>query len=349
MTSTTMQRGMSLVELLVALVVALLVSLAATGGAMVFTASQRQGVGTGGAAISASTALAVLRDDVAAAGLGFFGDSQFLCSRLNLSVDTTVLLDNAEFTPVEVTAEGSNSRIDVVYATEVSSGTNVLLNAPAAAASAALRSLLPVNVGQAVLLAPDTPGVAPCTVRTITANTAATFDKAQLIEYGNQSTARFNRAAFTVNPTYPDKGRVTLLGDLRWSRYRLDGTDLVLQRPLGGADVVLARNVMALRAEYGLADEGKTALAAWQVASGASWAALDPARLARVRALRVGIVTRSTQPEKPNSAGECEATPVLPQLFGDDITPDVADWKCYRFRTAVAVVPLRNLVMGTAK
>jgi type IV pilus assembly protein PilW len=316
---------------------------------MMFNASQRQGISSGGAAIGSSTAMTVLRDDLAAAGLGFFGDSQFLCSRLNLSVGTTKLLDDAEFTPVEVTAEGNNSRIDVVYATEVTSGTNVLLDAPSEAGSAALRSLLPVNAGQAVLLAPETPGASPCTVRTVTANTAATFDKAQLIEYGNDGSAKFNRAAFAVTPLYPDKGRVTLLGDLRWSRYRLDGTNLVLQRPLGGDDVVLARNVMALRAEYGLADEGKTALAAWQVASGASWASLDPARLARVRALRVGIVTRGAQPEKPNNAGECEATPVLPQLFGDDIAPDVADWKCYRFRTAVVVVPLRNLVLGTAK
>jgi type IV pilus assembly protein PilW len=345
--NNAISRGMSLVELLVALVVALLVSLAATGGAMMFTASQRQGVSAGGAAVGATTALTVLRDDVAAAGLGFFGDSRFLCNRLNLSVGTTVLLDNAEFTPIEITAEGTNARIDAIYATEIASGTNVLLNAPTTAGSAALRSLLPVAAGQAVLLAPATAGADPCVVRTVTANTAALLEQPQLIEYANQADARFNRAAFTTNVTYPDRGRVTLLGDLRWSRYRLDGTNLVLQRPLGGADVVLARNVMALRAEYGLADAGQTALVAWQPASGASWAALNPNTLARVRALRIGVVTRSTQPEKPNSLGQCEATTVLPQLFDADIAPDVADWQCFRYRTSVVVVPLRNLVMGT--
>jgi len=336
--------GLSLVELMVGIVIALLVSLTATSGAMLFTATQRQGIGTGGTLISAGTALAALRDDVSAAGLGFFGDSQFLCRRLNLSVDTTVLLNGVDFTPVSITSEAAGDRIDVLFATDVSSGANVLLNAPATSGSAPLRSLLPVSVGQAVLLAPATPGD-PCVVRTVTANTAAGVDSPQSIEYANVSTARFNRAAFTTNPTYPDRGRVTLLGDLRWSRYRLVGTDLVLERPLGGDAVVLARNVIAFRAEYGLADAGTTALASWQAATG-GFATLTPANLPRVRALRIGLVTRSTQREKPNTAGDCEASAAMPTLFGAAVTADVADWQCYRYRSAMLVVPLRNLVLG---
>jgi len=338
------RRGLSLVELMVGIVIALLVSLTATSGAMLFTSSQRQGIGTGGALVNAGTALAALRDDVAAAGLGFFGDSTFLCRRLNLSVNTTLLLDGTNFTPVSITQEAAGDRIDVVYATDVSSGTNVLLNAAATAGSAPLRSLLPVNVGQAVLLAPATAGE-PCVVRTVTANTAATLDLPQVVEYANVSTARFNRVAFTTNPTYPDRARVTLLGDLRWSRFRLVGTDLTLERPITGESVVLARNVIAFRAEYGLADAGTTALAAWQPASGA-FAALAPTSLPRVRALRIGLVTRSTQREKPNSAGNCEATAAMPTLFGAAVTADVADWQCYRYRSTMLVVPLRNLVLG---
>jgi type IV pilus assembly protein PilW len=337
-------RGLSLVELMVGIVIALLVSLTATSGAMLFTATQRQGIGTGGSMISAGTALSALRDDVSAAGLGFFGDSQFLCHRLNLSVDTSVLVNGANFTPVSITAEADGDRIDVLYATDVSSGANVLLNAAASAGSAPLRSLLPVSVGQAVLLAPATAGD-PCVVRTVTANTPAVLDTAQMIEFANVSTARFNRAAFTTNPTYPDRGRVTLLGDLRWSRYRRVGTELRLERPLGGGAVVLARNVMAFRAEYGLANAGTTALAAWQPASGA-FASLTPANLPRVRALRIGMVTRSTQREKPNAAGNCEATAAMPTLFDSAVTADVADWQCYRYRTVTLVVPLRNLVLG---
>jgi type IV pilus assembly protein PilW len=68
--------------------------------------------------------------------------------------------------------------------------------------------------------------------------------------------------------------------------------------------------------------------------------------LPRVRALRIGMVTRSPQREKPNAAGNCEASTAKPQLFGAEVEPDVSDWACYRYRTAIVVVPLRNLVMG---
>lgn len=340
-------RGLTMVELMVSIVIALLVSLTAAGGAMVFTSSQRQGVAVGGATVSSGTALAALRDEIAAAGLGFFGNANFLCSRLNLSVDTTVVLNGATFSPVNITAEGTNSRVDVVYGTEVMSGTNVLLNGTATLASAPLRSLLPVAVGQAVLLAPAAAGD-PCVVRTITANNPAVLDTPQSVEFSNVTTARYNRAVFTTNTTYPDQARITLLGDLRWTRFRLDGTNLLMQRPLGGADVILARNVVAFRAEYGLADAGTTALASWQAASGASWAAMTPANLPRLRALRIGVVTRSMQPEKPNTAGNCEATTAMPTLFDVAVVSDVDDWQCYRYRSSIVVVPLRNLVLGVA-
>jgi type IV pilus assembly protein PilW len=339
---TRRARGLSIIEVMVGMVVALLVGIAATGGAAMFTASQRQGIGTGGAQLNAGSALANIRDDAASAGLGFFGDSRFLCQRMNFSVAGAALLDGTSFTPVNVTAEAAGDRLDIIYATQVASGANVLLNASTAGATADLRSLLPVSVGQAVLLAPDTPGD-PCLVRSVTAITASTIDLPQVLTFANTGT--HNQAVFTTNVTYPDKGRITQLGELRWSRYRRDGTDLRYERPMGGAAVVLARNVMAFRVQYGTAAAGTTALETWQDASG-GWATLTPALMPRVRALRIGLVTRSAQPEKRNAAGNCEATTTTPQLFGANITPDVTDWQCYRYRNAITVVPLRNLVMG---
>lgn len=344
------QRGVSIVEVMVGMVVALLVGLAATGSALMFSASQRQGIGTGGSLINASTALTALRDDVAAAGLGFFGDRQFLCSKLNLSVGAAVVRDGTDFAPLNVTAEAAGDRIDIVSATQVAAGANVLLNAATTGASAALRSLLPVSAGQAVLLAPAAPGD-PCLVRTVTGVTASTDDTPQMLEFAASAATgvslAHNLGTFTTNPTYPDKGRVALLGGLNWTRYRLQGTDLRLERPLGGDPVVLVRNVVAFRAEYGRssAAAGSTTLETWD--DSASVPAMSASGLPRVRALRVGLVTRSPQAEKPNPAtGLCEATATMPTLFGAAVTSDVTDWQCYRYRSAIVVVPLRNLVMG---
>lgn len=339
-------RGLSIIEVMVGLVVALLVGLAAVGSATMFMAAQRQGIGTGGSLINASTALGAVRDDASVAGLGFFGDSRYLCNRLNLSNGAAVIQDGVPFTPLRVTRDGADDRIDVVYGTQVASGANVLLNTASTGADAELRSFLPVTVGQAVLLAPPTAGD-PCMVRTVTAVVDSTIDDPQRLTFA--ATGDFNKAAFATPVTYADRGRVALLGQLRWARYRLQGTELRLERPLAGDPVVLVRNVMAFRAQYGItnAGAGSTGLESWQSATG-GFASLDAATLPRVRALRIGLVTRSPQAEKPNAAGACEATTAMPTLFGEATTADLAEWRCYRYRTSIVVVPLRNLVMGLA-
>lgn len=338
------QRGISIVELMVGIVVALLVGVAAAGSAMMFTASQRQGIGTGGTTVNVGTVMAALKNDAANAGLGFFGDSQFLCNALNLSVNALLVADNASFAPLRITNEGANDRIDVVYSSRVQAGANVLLNKASAGDTAELMSLLPVGVGQAVLMAPATPGD-PCVVRTVTANTPSTAVTPQVLTFG--AAGKHNAAAFTTAVTYPERSRLAVLGELRWHRYRVIDGNLVLEQPMGGETAVLARNVIGFRAQYGITDgaAGSTTIDTWQDADG-GFAALDSATIGRVRALRMGIATRSPQREKPDSAGNCVASDAKPQLFGADVEPDVADWQCYRYRTANAVLPLRNLVMG---
>ena len=338
------QRGVSIVELMVGMVIALLVSLAAGGSAMMFTASQRQGVGAGGVGLGAASAMAALKNDAALAGLGFFGDSSYLCGQLSLSVDATLKSDGAAFTPVRITTGDDGDTIDIVYGERVESGANVLLNADSDGTSAEVMSLLPVTAGQAVLLAPATAG-GDCLVRTVTAVTASTDTTPQTLTFG--AAGKYNQGDFTVDPSFAERDRITLLGDVNWNRYRRVGNTLVLDRPLTNATAVLARDVIALRAQYGIsaAAAGSTTLEDWQDASG-TFATLDAATLPRVRALRIGIVTRSPQREKPNADGDCEASLAKPQLFGTEVELDVADWQCYRYRTSTVVVPLRNLVLG---
>jgi len=343
------QRGLSIIELMVGIVVAMLVGLAAAGSAIVFTAAQRQGIGAGGAGLSASTALAAIKNDVALAGLGFFGDSTYLCEELAFSVAGDVLVDGADFAPVQITAEASGDDvIDVVYADRIESGANVLLKTASDGTSAETQSLLPVEANQAVLLTPAD-GSGTCLVRTVTAVAASTEDTPQTLTFDN--TGKHNQAAFSVAPTFAERDRIALLGELRWNRYLRVAADntLVLERPMdGNARAVIARNVIGLRAQYGIAAAaaGSTTLEDWQDATG-GFAALDAATLPRVRALRLGIVTRSPQKEKPNADGDCEASLAKPELFGVTVEPDVVDdWQCYRYRSTVVVVPLRNLVLG---
>lgn len=347
------QRGLSIIELMVGMVISLLVGLAAAGAALSFSASQRQGIGTGGAMLNASTALAAIRDDIASAGLGFFGDRNYLCEKLNLSVGDVALLNGGDFLPLRITAVSGGIEIDIVWGLQVASGANVLLNKSTdGSASAEVRSLLPVSNGQAVLIAPPTPGI-PCLVRTVTGVAASTDTTPQTLTFGN--VGKYNKVTFASMPAYavndyPDIGRVALLGDLHWSRYMLTGTTLQLQRPMEGTTVDLMSNVIAFRAEYGVASAtpGSTALESWTPPTG-DFATLSSTTLKRVRAVRVGMVTRSAQPERPDSSGTCRASSSKPKDPFDssvEITPDVSDWQCYRYRTSVVVVPLRNFLIG---
>lgn len=337
------QRGLSIVELMVGMVVALIVSLAASGSAVMFTASQRQGIGVGGASVNVANVMAALKNDAATGGLGFFGDSRYLCSTLNLGKGAVVHWDGTAFAPVRVTSDGAADRVDVLQSTRIEAGAHVRLAQPSDGSAAAVSSFLPAAVGDAVLLSPEVAGL-PCSVRTVTANVAATETTPQQLTFA--AGGEHNAAGFSANPTY-DVGGVTLLGQVRWQRYRMVANTLVLERPLDGTSAVLLRNVIGFRAQYGVSAVGgaTSTLEQWVDATGA-FAALDAASINRVRAVRIGVVVRSPQIEKRNAAGVCEASDAKPRLFGVEIEPDVSDWQCWRYRSIVVVVPMRNMMMG---
>lgn len=337
--------GLSLVELMVALVIGLMISLAAGITAQVFMASQRQGVGVAGGSLSAASSLAALKNDVAAAGLGFFGNNNFVCSTLNFGVAGVPVSDGAAFSPVRATRVGANDQLEVIYANAVTGGAAVKLAAPSTGTAATMDTLLPVTPGQAVLMSPNTVG-APCLVRRVTATVAPTPTAKQVVTFGGA--ADYNSTAFATPPAFADDAMVTLLGDLNWNIYSLVGTDLTLTRRITGATAVLMRNVIGFRVEYGTSSvaAGSTTLETWEEPTGA-WATVDDTNMRQVRAIRVGIVVRSPQPEKVNDVtGVCEASAAKPQLFGNVIEPDVVDWQCYRYRTQIVVVPMRNVIYG---
>ncbi len=336
-------RGISLIELMIGLAIGLLVSLAALSSLRVFSASQRQGTVASGGVLNAGAALGVLKNDVAAAGMGFFDGRLPLCSTLNLSVGATAVIDGTAFAPITISRVLTQDQLDVFYATDVAAGVPLALLATSDGSRSDTLSTLPTAVGQAVLLAPAATGL--CTVRSVTAITPATAISAQILSFGNAGT--HNQVAFTTTGSYPAGARVSQLGTLRWHRYRIVDNNLVLEQPLLGRSAVLARGVVALRVQYGASNVGGSTLTGWFGPTDTGWGAVTPANIGQLRALRVGLVGRHPQKDKPDPvSGECIASSSKPVLFGTTVEPDVSDWKCYRFHTATLVVPLRNMVWG---
>ena len=280
---------------MVSLVIALLVSIAATGAAIFFDASQRQGVGTSVATVGVSNALAAMKEDASQAGLGFLGASSFKCTELNYSVGDFIVASST-FSPLVVTRDGQGlDQLDVAY------GTHVALS--------------------------QAPG---------SSNTACTV----------QSVSSLNRATFASPATdiEEDQGFV-------WHRYRVAGSDLVVDRLDGQSPpVAVVRNVVAFRVQYGVAAAPasptaprNTTVIDWTDATG-SWSTLTPGTIGQVRALRVGIVTRSANAEKADAAGSCSASSNIPTPLGGLVALSPRDPRaCFRYRLDTAVIPLRNV------
>lgn len=344
-------QGMSIIEMMVGLVVGLLVSLAAVNSAQLFLAAQRQSVGVGSGSANMASTLASIKADVTNGGLGFFGNTGFLCTKLNLSLNGVVAANNANFAPVRITRVGTDDVLDVMYGSDVSAGAGVKTSGDSNGTSVTLKNYLPVIAGQSVLLSS---GVGtPCVLRTVTVTPAApTFTVKESLTFGN--TGQYNQGTFSTNPTYTDGSLVTLFGNPIWNRYSLNAGALQMTNVMTGATVTLLRNVIGFRVEYGVAaaasslqDGSRSPLSAWQKSTDVGWTSVDNTNIQLIKAVRIGVVTRSAQREKVNpQTNACEASAAMPAVFGNTVTPDVTDWQCYRYRTQVVVAPLRNIIYG---
>lgn len=116
------------------------------------------------------------------------------------------------------------------------------------------------------------------------------------------------------------------------------------------ATAVIADGIALMKAQYGtdISNDG--------IIQPGEWTTAQPVNPWLVLAVRLVIVARSAQPEKPDPAtGLCNATVVPPVWSGAVLTPlllnNQADlvavgdaWQCYRYKTFETTVPMRNIM-----
>ena len=97
----------------------------------------------------------------------------------------------------------------------------------------------------------------------------------------------------------------------------------------------------------GSVEANENSIVSWEDPVGA-WATLGPANIARVRAIQVGIVTRSPQREQRDASGNCVASHETPRVLEEtlDTAAWPSDWACFRYRSATVTVPMRNVAFG---
>lgn len=202
---------------------------------------------------------------------------------------------------------------------------------------------------------PNAPTFSPADI-VLSVPTAAAYDTPMVINMGPNPTLE----SWTVDAN----GRLTV-------------TDLINNTPAQ----VIAENVVSMQVQLGIDVGNDDVVDEWINPPAAAGTWLNPPNpmpenqitaalpvpggarsLNQVKAVRVGLLVRSPQVERPDDAGNCTTTPagpaqVLPAVAGAlaNRLPDMpssgnymlaGDQRCFRYNTVTSQIPVRNVVLS---
>ncbi len=373
-------RGFSLVELLVAVVVAMVGTLAIFQTLSTNESYRRTTASGNDAIVGGGLGSHVVEHHVSWAGSGLTRIPGAWGCPLAISRAGVARLPSAAAFPIPFDRLGTALRLAPIIASDgggavpdqlvVMAGASGVAYAPIpvfgapSAAALSLQSTLGVLQNDLLLaFDPDSPG-APCTIVQATSPVGAPTPPATVGAMANP--IRIDGAMFTPSgglAGYSAATMVTNLGaDPRILAFgigvdpatRLGPSLLVFDVLTGAAPAAIADNIVNLQVAYGIAaDASSSVVANWVHPTGAwSYASLSDGspgsadRIARLRALRLAVVARSTNFERTNVNGGAPLT-----LFADEPTlrmvlPLAGEDGNYRYKVSDTVVALRNTLLA---
>jgi type IV pilus assembly protein PilW len=380
------QAGFTLIELMVGVTVGLIATIVMFQVFAVSEGQKRTTTGSGDAQQNGSTSLFQIERVARMAGFGV-NDKQLLGCQVNGFNEDTNATFNFVLAPVLITngAAGAPDQLAFLFGNSNAFIAPEGLSQDMANAGAPFRVLNRFGFRPGdVLIAGETGK--PCSMTQVlslpgTPNESfINHDPGNYVDaQGVARTTKYNRVGGLPPPNdviYTEfkrpstGGRLFNLGQLPTSTvYSIVNSQLVQDDGLGsGQTVVVSDAIVQMQAQYGFDanNDGFINPAAVTVAvinpglASDQWADSMPAGASaatwsQVVAVRLAVVARSMQPEKPPNPGDpCNATTALPRWIGGapgaspagvdvDITAD-PNWMCYRYRVFDVTVPLRNLM-----
>src|SRR5690606_35258568 len=370
---TPNERGMSLVEILVGILIGMIAIIVIFQVLSVYEDRKRTAVGAGDAQTAGSIALYMLDRDLRLAGYGFSDAETMGCNVVGHDATTGAAL-NFTLAPAIISKPNGAAGPDAIISLRGSSP--LFVARKAFTSSADTEKIMQAGHrpgilrGDILVVSPPTPG--PCALVEVTDNTAG--DKVTILhETGSYTSdysagavaARYNKdgglvVAFTQGFLYslaPSPARTV------WSvtGNRLSYTD-ILYADQGAIDV--ADGVVNLKAEYGFDANDNNELEQDE------WTTTDPTTAAgwrAIRAIRVAMLMRSSQWDpnvcstNPQWTSGASGTPTLTNFVMRNVdgtndsysdcngtNADPNNWRTYRYRVYETVIPLRNMIWGTA-
>lgn len=361
----TRTQGFTLIELMIALLIASITAVVVLNVLVNYQARQQTLSGTDDAAINASLGMYAIEREVRMAGAGYTSALGMRCPQgVNIAYNNVAIVNGGQLMPLQIVdgAGGAPDQLNVIRS-DADLGL-APANVVAAMPTAISNLIVDSNAGFAandLLLAVSDDGSQRCTVMQLTAAPAASGANWAL---AHNSTSPYNpanpAAVFAAPALYQLRDGVVNLGTFGQRRFEVvcsdagapiatNNCDLKWFDPLAlGAAATLANTesvvsqVVDLQAQYGVAPAGSQVVDQWVDATGA-WAGVPSvANIARIKAVRIAIVTRGNQ----------ESTQVGPAsvVLWDEGLPTertrafAGAERDYRYQVLTVVIPLINVI-----
>jgi type IV pilus assembly protein PilW len=356
------ERGLSLVELLVAMAIGLIGTIIIF---QVFNASEgvRRSTSSGGdAQQTGAIALYAIEHDLRQAGMGFSDPTWVGCTVWAYDDKRSTKQFSFPLVPVFITPGADAKHADtiaVLYGSQpiLANGVPLLgaYNSANLMQEFGITNPWEFKIGDVmVLLAGPPPNPSPCFLMELTKVDTSPTTRLWHVPGGSRFNppGGFHGGPYPAGPfAFPQTSVVYNLGNYLnasttpvFNTYFIDSNTLKYTAafssnptPAAADAPAVADNIVHMRADYVL-DDGtfKTP----DLASPPDWS--------KVVAIRVAVVARSRLPEKPSGTSGCDTTAAAPTWSGTatapfDLSAD-ANWKCYRYRAFETTVPLRNWI-----
>lgn len=387
-------RGFTLVELMVAMTIGLVLALAVSL-TMLSMGQQFRAVGaTSSAQVNAQLALSLINEAGRSAGVGLFNNGQPLCQSFNAWRGGVTVSDGAPLLAARIVDGGSATASDRIVFT-ASQATGPLSGSPVLDAMVTSASEIVVTDGTALaandLAIVGVPGAAatPCLLFQVTGVAAKTLSSecggnagaCKWLSHAAGGTYNPPAGTFATEPRYGFDSTGGAVGPAVVQRFgtgfrqeayallcdTLVQYDAFADNPtcstgpltFGGGANALVTDIVLMQAQYGITNDANDSVEAWVDASGGTWGNPNASNAARIKALRVVLVSRSKEPasELVTAASCTNAAGVVntgPCTFGDAEAPVIdlsgttvasgQNWRNYRYRVHQAVIPLRNVI-----
>jgi type IV pilus assembly protein PilW len=338
----------------------------------VFEGQKRTTTGAGDAQQNGLAALLYLERDARMAGFGINGNLALLGCTVNAYDSNGARTFSFPLAPVQITKGGSATTPDTITFTYGNANQRVspskLTTASAiGATSINVDSLFGHAVGDLIILAQA--GQA-CTMRQLTnvSGPLAHDPAAAGSRYNNSAgpsvaysvwdnTAQSGGLAFNFGSSLAGNAQPAV------ASYSISSSQLSYWNQIqASAGAPLVDGIVQLKAQYGLDANGDGIIQSTEWLDGCTTASQLPVGAgsppvcaaaaagdwAKVLAIRMAVVARSVQAEKPDlTAGACTTTTASPTWAGGTLDLNltaVPDNKCYRYRVFETAVPVRNLI-----